>query len=46
MAEQYLAHAVDMKWVIVDGDKIAPGAINPAPRDDGRGDLSQAGGRG
>jgi hypothetical protein len=30
-AEQYLNHAVAMKWVNIDGDRIAPGPVNPRP---------------
>jgi hypothetical protein len=30
-AEEFLAHAVRMQWVVVDGDRVVPGAVNPAP---------------
>jgi hypothetical protein len=31
MVDEYLAHAVSMHWVIIDGDRIAPGKVSPVP---------------
>jgi hypothetical protein len=31
-AEEYLNHAVHLQWVTIDGDQIAPGAVDPNPK--------------
>jgi hypothetical protein len=31
VVEEFLAHAVAMQWVVVDGDLIAAGKVNPSP---------------
>lgn len=33
VVEEFLAHAIAMQWVVVDGDQIAAGKINPSPGD-------------
>jgi hypothetical protein len=33
-ANELLGHAVAQQWVTVDGDRIAPGPVNPRPAED------------
>jgi hypothetical protein len=30
--DEYLAHAVAMKWLKIEGDMVLPGLVNPTPR--------------
>jgi hypothetical protein len=31
LAEEYLNQAIAMQWVVIAGDRIAPGAVSPVP---------------
>jgi hypothetical protein len=31
LADEYLNQAIAMQWVVIDGDRIAPGAVSPEP---------------
>jgi hypothetical protein len=44
--EEFLNYAIAMQWVTIDGDRIAPGAVNPAPMEALPSDVSSAPGRG